>query len=394
MKYGNLSCFVILTLGVFITALFPPAIVKPEKSSETRIEDMSNRQVAIEAPAGRVIIFPPVAWDYVTVDEGPEHILAMSNFMRKEMGQGLLGHIYTASSRIPAAPTNGINSAIPQDPESLLLARADAILSWAHFSGHIEKAGLPVVEIKALDSRDAMPVLCRLIASMCGKSKRGERLIAHYLQKRDEVKVKVADLKVSKKPTALFLWVVAPNSIYVVGGDSYYSRSLQVAGAQNLARDFKFGNIDMEQLLLLDPDVFFLGCTFGLVKEPRFFNEQPQWQPLSAVRNRRVYKQPMGSARMEGPVDEPLLQLWMAELLYPNEMPATFRKEFKAAYGEAYHYTLSDDEIDRSIFLDANRLSAGYDRFVRTEAAVPGIEEGQNDDKPGEIAGYSAWRRP
>ena len=42
-----------------------------------------------------------------------------------------------------------------------------------------------------------------------------------------------------------------------------------------------------------------------------------------------------------------------------------FRKEFKAAYQEVYHYSLSDDEIDRNIFLDENRSSAGYGRFTR-----------------------------
>ena len=213
-----------------------------------------------------------------------------------------------------------------------------------------------------------MFALYRLLGLMSGKSERGAKLIEHYGKKCDEVARKVASLGAMKKPTALFLWMISPGSIYVANGDSYYSRALRVAGAQNLGREYKAG-IDLEQLLLLNPDVIFLGCTFGLIEEPEFFYDQPRWQLLSAVKNRRVYKQPMGSARMTGPVDEPLLQLWMAEILYPNEVSKMFRKEFKAAYREVYHYSLSDDEIDRNIFLGENRFSVGYERFVRQDTS-------------------------
>ncbi len=64
-------------------------------------------------------------------------------------------------------------------------------------------------------------------------------------------------------------------------------------------------------------------------------------------------------------MDEPLLQLWMAELLYPNELSETLREQFKATYQEIYHYAISDDDIDKAVFLKENISSAGYERFVR-----------------------------
>ncbi len=365
IKYINLFFFFILALGIFILALFPPAIrPSPAENFETKVKDMSNRQVSITVPAQRVVIFPPVAWDYITVDEGVDNILATSNFIRNEIRQSLIERIYPASPGIPAAFTRGMNTAVPGDPEALLLAKPDAVLSWAHFSDPLKQVGLPVVEVRKFDSEQGMFTLYRVIAAMTGRNGRGERLIQHYLEKRGENERQVADLK-GKKPTALFLWLTGPNSIYVANQDTSYSRALQVAGAENQASDYQSASIDFEQLLLLNPDVIFLNSALGTMNGPEYFYNQPPWQVLSAVKNKRVYKQPLGSARMTGLADEPLLQLWMAELLYPDLMPRLFRNEFKSVYQEIYHYDLSDDEIDRNIFLNENRRSAGYERFVR-----------------------------
>jgi iron complex transport system substrate-binding protein len=369
MRYIGVLFFFGLTLGAFLSALFPPTIIRSERNTEAGVRDMSGRQVPMAVPARRVVIFPPVSWDYITVDEGAGHILAVSHFMQKELREGLLGRIYPESTGITTAFTSGIDTAVPGDPEAILIVQADAILSWAHFSDSLKNVGLPVAEVRMLDSVQGTFALYRLFASMSGKDKRVEKLLARYQQKCSEMERKVVALKALKKPAALFLWVNERNSIYVTNQDSSYSRALHMAGGENQARNYRSGVIDLEQLLLLNPDVIFVGCTFGIMKEPKDFYGQPQWQTLSAVKNRRVYVQPMGNARMDGPVDEPLLQLWMAKLLYPNQIPGAFRGEFKAAYEEVYRYSLSDDEIDRSIFLKENLASRGYERFARSSAA-------------------------
>lgn len=68
---------------------------------------------------------------------------------------------------------------------------------------------------------------------------------------------------------------------------------------------------------------------------------------------------------MNEPVEDPLLIEWMAEVFYPDIMPRRLREEYKETYWDVYHYHISDDEIDKAIFLDENCRSAGYERFVR-----------------------------
>jgi hypothetical protein len=189
IKHSGFSFCVFFILGVFLLALFSPAI-RMEKSSGTKVRDMSNRQVAIAVPAKRVVIFPPVSWDYITVDEGAGHIMAIANYMRKEISQSLLGQIYPASTEMPAAFTNGMNTAIPGDPEALLLTQPDAIISWAHFADSLKSAGLPVIEVRAQGTEQGMFALYRLMASMSDRSERGENLIGRYIEKSDEIKGK------------------------------------------------------------------------------------------------------------------------------------------------------------------------------------------------------------
>jgi hypothetical protein len=50
IKHSGFSFCVFFILGVFLLALFSPAI-RMERSSGTEVRDMSNRQVAIAVPA-------------------------------------------------------------------------------------------------------------------------------------------------------------------------------------------------------------------------------------------------------------------------------------------------------------------------------------------------------
>jgi hypothetical protein len=71
-------------------------------------------------------------------------------------------------------------------------------------------------------------------------------------------------------------------------------------------------------------------------------------------------------------VEEPLMLRWFAEILYPGQISGSLRTEYKKTYAEVYHYSVSDDEIDRTLYLKDNLQSAGYERFAR--ASQPSME--------------------
>jgi iron complex transport system substrate-binding protein len=140
---------------------------------------------------------------------------------------------------------------------------------------------------------------------------------------------------------------------------------LELAGGQNVTRDFKFtGWGDVEQLLLADPGIILFGFYPDDHTTMRQITDRPEFRPLRAVREGRIYRLPADTF-MNEPVEDPLLLMWMAEVFYPDIMPRRLREEYKETYREVYHYAISDDEIDKAIYLEENRLSAGYDRFAR-----------------------------
>jgi iron complex transport system substrate-binding protein len=91
---------------------------------------------------------------------------------------------------------------------------------------------------------------------------------------------------------------------------------------------------------------------------------RPEYRSLRAVKDRRVYTAPMFSLS-DLFLEEPLLLDWLAEIFYPDAAPPQLRAKYKQAFLELFQYQLSDDEIDRAIYVKENLQSQGYERFAR-----------------------------
>jgi hypothetical protein len=71
---------------------------------------------------------------------------------------------------------------------------------------------------------------------------------------------------------------------------------------------------------------------------------------------------------MDGPVEGPIMDLWMALMIHPDLKPErSLRTEIQETYHEVYGYIMSEAEIDEYLFLPDNTLSAGYERIIRAE---------------------------
>ncbi len=115
----------------------------------------------------------------------------------------------------------------------------------------------------------------------------------------------------------------------------------------------------------MDPDVVFLDCTLG-DNFPSSIYSDPRWQAIRAVRTRRVYAIPRFNYFIV-PVDDPLLLLWMEEVLNPDQTPTQIREWIRESYDEVYRYPIDDNEIDKILFLQQNADSSSYSRFAKRE---------------------------
>ena len=73
------------------------------------------------------------------------------------------------------------------------------------------------------------------------------------------------------------------------------------------------------------------------------------WSNVSAVKNRAVYKMPLGSYRSFTPgADTPVTMKWMAQKVYPKQFSdINIEKEVKDYYGRLYGVKLTDEQVRR-----------------------------------------------
>ncbi len=199
----------------------------------------------------------------------------------------------------------------------------------------------------------------RLLGTLAGKPERAAFLEARYR----EANAALAGERPhpSDRPKVLYLWQTEP--IGPVDGSSIYSLVIERAGGDNVAAGLsRYTIVDMEQVLAWNPSVILMFCC-GRTNPSNLFKSE-LWSQVDAVRDRRVYKVPIGGTRFADMVEGPLFARWLAELLFPG-MERKLRSEMRRVYADVYGYDLTDDELDNALQIGPNAASAGYERFRR-----------------------------
>jgi iron complex transport system substrate-binding protein len=359
LRFGPVFTAAFMAAALMIS-LFPPRLavraVRPYA-----VTDLTGQNVELPGPAKSAVIYTPTVWHYVTVDQTSQNIQAMAAFMTNEIRGNLLDRIFPGLTRKEPALGDTVAVARPLSSELILLARPDVIMGWAHFSGELAYVKYPgLIQIPASYSLEAMYLL---LGRLTGKSLRVD-----YLYRRQSQRFCELNAGFSPKPDKP-LTAVAFSARQTVMGKEFtvFNRNLKRAGLINAAGDLGIrpGPLSPEILLELNPDIIFLNYLNRSVRVNDFYR-QPALQGLSAVRNKRIYRLPRGAARMEGPVEEPILTAWLTVLAYPDLTGRmSLRGEIKNTYREFYGYEMSEDEIDDFLELGENALSADYGRFVR-----------------------------
>ena len=104
----------------------------------------------------------------------------------------------------------------------------------------------------------------------------------------------------------------------------------------------------------------------GFEKElsPKDVYDNPLFADLSAVKNKRVYKMPLGGYRWDPPNQEsPLTWLWLSMILHPErfdwDLPARIDANYKTMYGQG----VKDDDVKKILRFEMNKDAADYQIF-------------------------------
>lgn len=331
------------------------------------VRDQRGKTITLAHPATRVVTIPmPAAAMLVAVDQGASHLVGMHSASWVALRDGILGELFPDALTI--AHDVADNNFAP-NVESVLALHPDAVIQWGDegsgITAPLQNAGLRVIGLRYGTQADVYTWI-RLFATVLGKPERATVLnaaIARHLAEMTAVGRRApgpAPKIVYFNQFTAGLKVAASNSyndfyIKLVGGTNPASGRLGVPG-QGMA------GVDAEQVLRWDPDIVLLGNFDAAMPDDLYGSKI--WQSLSAVKNRRVYKVPLGGYRWDPPSHEsPLMWRWLLMVAFPEAEPFDLRAEIATYYQLLYAHQISDAQIDRVLWSKVNDASASYHQF-------------------------------
>ncbi len=156
-----------------------------------------------------------------------------------------------------------------------------------------------------------------LIGDIVNKPDNAKELIKQTFDSRNIVTQRLKDIPENQRVRAY----MANPDLTTYGSGKYTGLMMQHAGAMNVAAATIKGykQVSLEQVISWNPEVIFIQDRYpGVVDE---INNDPRWQVIDAVKNKRVYLMPEYAKAWGYPMPEAMAigELWMAAKLYPQK---------------------------------------------------------------------------
>lgn len=258
-----------------------------------------------------------------------------------------LRYMYT---KMAEADTSWVDTSFVVNIEELLKLQPDVVFQWNYMTEEIEKmeaAGIKVIALQ-YGSVEDLETWIRIIAALYQKEERGEEIITYFHQCVDEVTQTLADGGITAEdyPTVVHL-----SDDMTVAGQGFTNYWMEQSGAVNPAADLtgEALNVDMEQMMLWNPDLIYIGNFTEIQPSDLLENrlEGEDWSLIKAVQEGQVYKIPIGGYRWDPPgVETPLMIKWAASHQYPELFAdMDMKAEVSEFYQEVYNFTLTDEML-------------------------------------------------
>ena len=235
--------------------------------------------------------------------------------------------------------------------EELLKAKPDVVVSID--KAQVEKAraaGLTTVQLGFQDFAGLKKNVV-MTAEVLGTGQARSQAIKYiaYLEKNLKfVSERTASLSDDQRPKVLHI-AGGSDVTKVDGSDSIIGEWLKAAGAKNSIDGVaNYKNISLEQIIASQPDAIIVGNS-DAQKGIDTIKADAAWKDVPAVKNDKLYRNPVGTFKWDRYSTEEALQLlWAAKTLHPELFTdVDLVKETREFYSTFYGYQLSDDDAQR-----------------------------------------------
>lgn len=240
--------------------------------------------------------------------------------------------------------------------EELLKLEPDVVLYWAEYLEQYEamtNAGIKAVGVKTQDNGNVLSTLeswLSIMGEIFGTTGNVDAVIEYGRSLEAEIAEKTADIPEENRQKVLYLYNHSADDISVSGNNFYGQYWIDAAGGINVAADLNGAtSVNMEQIYEWNPDIVIITTFTETMPEDLYNNtiDGQDWSHINAVKNGKVYKEPLGVYRWFPPSgDAPLMLMWMAETLYPEVFDYDMEDEIEDYYERFYNYDLEEEQIE------------------------------------------------
>ncbi len=322
------------------------AAAEPIKEQTRQFTDSTGRTVTVPAEITKIAISGPLSQVYILPLAG-DMLVGVSNAFAADAETYLpadlldkteIGQLYGGKGEM--------------DLEALLAADPDVVIDIGETKGSVkadldkltEQTGIPFLHVFAT-VQDA-PEAYRMLGNLLGREEKAEKLASWCEETYLDITTMMeqVDADGARKGMLYFLGdkgtnVLAAGSFHA---DTVNLMSRNLAVIEEVSRSGAGNEVDMEQILVWDPEVivFDAGSCYDKV------GEEPQWQALKAVQAGEYYETPFGPygwLATPPAVQRYLGMLWLGELLYPEYTDYDLQEKVTEYYDLFYGCTLTDE---------------------------------------------------
>lgn len=334
---------------LFLAILFLGTIF----SKEITFMDEYDNNITLKNPAQKVAMFIiPLASFSIAVDENEKRLASINPTALQAINDGILGKIFPNAKNLSTA---GIGADFVPNVEELIKINPDFIVQWGNYGSKLteplKKLGIATAFIKFKGEENTIKWF-EILAKAYDKEEKINQILEH----RQKIRTMLENKNYENTPKVLLLSSTA-NSYKAAGVDTYHDWALNLIKVKNLAKFSGFKEIETENLIALNPDVIFIAALDKA--NPKDFYENKSLASIKAVKNRKIYKMPLGGFRWDPPSGEsPLSWLWQASLAH--DVGFNLKNEMIELYKLLYNYELNDEEIQKILRFSENSNSFKY----------------------------------
>lgn len=321
------------------------------------ITDHAGVEVEIPTEINRVVLgnILPLASVLTVYLGGTDKIVGMHPASMGAAESGLLSELYPG---ILEAETDFINGG-EINVEELLNLDPDIVIGvGAEQAQILRDAGIPAVtvstsawEYNVVETYDQW---IALFDQIFGESELSDRISTYSEEAYDMVQKRVESIPEEERKRVLVLYQYDEEAMLVSGPNFFGQFWCDASGTVNVAEGIVDGSsvtINMEQVYEWNPDVVILTNFSGTQPEDLYNNAvgNDDWSTVAAVKNKQVYKMPLGLYRTFTPgADTPVTLQWFAKTVYPELFEDVNIEEVtKSYFKEYYNVELTEEQIEK-----------------------------------------------